>query len=412
MNMEFKVCEKAKDRLFTTINRWKIFINPPGNNFMKSISPPDSDPEKQSGVFWEKSPMVETAAVFGYVLFPFDLTKKTKQKLDVHHANVDDPEFLNMLRSHRQFSSAFPGLGVLVSPSSEKTSAINFSKAKSYQGLRIRLVPSENDGMPAGSKFKLPDLELRLDIDKQSKETTLAGARLIIDRRQVDVLLPEQISDIRLLTKLYIPSDSRQIDPQIADFLQSSNLDTFGQSRLKTPITLSMSIPRHLVQDASKPTSPKTIHFLEPGSDIIANYAFYSLEHRSSISIPSPNSEFQYSIIEAGKSGGRRIEARLVLRDSSSSFSSSSSSSSKDQFSKFLQDIKGSFERFRERRKPAITPPTKREAISEKATSATTKQGGSHYLYPNPTRDVDKDPILRKVKALPTVKAQGPAGKS
>lgn len=363
------------------------------------------DSNKHTNTFWGDGLMRETSAVFGQVLYPSDSIKKTKQAVSANQGRGRDSAFCGALASRREFLSTFAGLRVLVSSDLEGIQKDN-PGWKSYQDLCIRLVPSQNGDVPIGGKCILPDLELRLDINQQTKETALVGVRLISDRRKVDLLLPEEIADVRFLAKSYVPAALHRIDPQMSDFIKSSNLNIFGQGRLKTPTTLSVLIPRCSVQDISQLTLSDGIRVLDPGPDIPVNYTFSSLEHRSYLSKQVGQSELEYVMIEAGKIGGRRIEARLKLRNFSKP-------NEQNEFLNCFQNVHRFFERFRE--STSLIAP--KDVVSDLDPSFPTrpqpKYNGnglgprvSKYLNPELFSETDQNPIARKIRALPNLSAE------
>lgn len=341
-----RVLEAHNDsRSYVMPDQQKACAEKIGSKIFKNTDVPVTaiDPNVYSNTCWEKSSLLETAAVFGLALYPSDSAGSLKKSIDMGRIkNAEAPAFRDAMGSHREFLSTFAGLRTLVFRDLKSKEGNEYSQ-KSFQNLRIKLIPSQKVDESTERRWIFPDLELHLDIDESTKKTTLTDARLIIDRRHVDLLLPQEVADVRFLAGAYIPPANGQIDPQIHDFVNSSSLDIFGQGRLKTPKSLEISIPAHAVQPSPELIAlQKHIRVLKPGRDISVNYAFSSLEHRSYISKRVGNSDLEYTIIESGQIGGRRIEARLVLQNSSKR------RVDPEDFLTYFRNVTGFLGRFRE----------------------------------------------------------------
>lgn len=402
----FEAFGKSKNRPYENSNYWSGVSKSIGDLLFMNVEFPITviDSNEKSTTFWGDTLMRETSAVFGQVLYPSDSIKKTKHAFSGIQVIAQDPAFRDALGSRREFLSTFAGLKGLVSSDLDvrTTPKMEYPNEKSSQGLHIRLTPSQNVDMLARGNCVLPDLELRLDINEETRETALVAVRLISDRRQVDLLLPDEIADVRFLAESYVPAFHERIDPQITDFVKSSNLDIFGEGRLKTPTTLSLSIPRHSVRDTSNSTLSDGIRVLGPGPNIMVDYTFSSLEHRSYISNQIRQSRLEYAMIEAGKIGGRRIEARLVLQNSSKPVD-------EKEFLDYFLNVNGFFERFREST-TAIAP---KDALSNLDASIAARPQLKHQSDGPGPRDskslnlesfskMDRSPVARLVRALPS----------
>jgi hypothetical protein len=166
-----------------------------------------------------------------------------------------------------------------------------------------------------------PDLELRISVDEARHTCKFSGARLIVDRREVDLLLPAESADIRFCSETHIPSGVKP-DPQILDFIRSSNVNVYLRERLHTPSKLRLSIPsrsiRNLPRDAAisqgtKSSKAPTGSFLTSGPDIPVNYTLFSLEHWSYLSGRAGSLDLQYAHIGGGQEGGSRPQFRMVV---------------------------------------------------------------------------------------------------
>ena len=188
--------------------------------------------------------------------------------------------------------------------------------------LRILLMPAQKSEMTelAGPKVVFPGLMLYIRIDPDTKETSLAEVRLILEEIEVDLLLPDEAADIRFLTESFL-SPAGEVDPEIEKFLEASSLGVAGNQRLRTPKSLTMLIPSHAIRSFPAVSSdsktansgPPLGGAAKPGVSV--EYTFTSLEHRSVVAGLDADAGFrmQYSIVEAGETGGRREELRMVL---------------------------------------------------------------------------------------------------
>lgn len=188
--------------------------------------------------------------------------------------------------------------------------------------LRILLMPAQKSEATevAGPKIVFPGLMLYIRIDPDTKETSLAEVRLILEETEVDLLLPDEAADIRFLTESFL-SPAGEVDPEIEKFLEASSLRVAGNQRLRTPKSLTVLIPAHTIRpfpaasnDSKTANSgPPLGGAAQPGVSV--EYTFTSLEHRSVVAGLDADSGFrmQYSIVEAGETGGRRDELRMMF---------------------------------------------------------------------------------------------------
>ena len=178
---------------------------------------------------------------------------------------------------------------------------------KSEGSLQIRLSPSpKNLSLPVPVKA-LPDLEICISFDEESKTTSIKEARLV-SRNEKDFLQPQNIVDLRFIRERRVYAKDDSIDPRIATFVQNSDLPLWGPKPLKTPLGLSLSIPALAIQP-HKGFDPASCDALS------VDYTYLGLEHRSRLTIPygDPHSwpTLTYTDIEAGPIGGRRDELSL-----------------------------------------------------------------------------------------------------
>lgn len=237
---------------------------------------------------WNQSLRLNESVVLGRLLYPSTLPF-TKM-----------PRHSHWIDSHHVLQTDVPSLSKCI---------MNVDRRMNLrERLRVRLHPiyetklQDNPRQPP-----LPDLQLDLEVGSGLSKPKLKSARLIIDDRVVDVLLPKYTMDMRFNTQLSVLAQEN-IDPAISRFLEASELNLLGGQRLRTPSDLSVSIPKFAIH-------PKSIFQEAEGSHFAAVYAFASIEHLSSIRIPIQKGqrfELSYTTIEAGQAGGRRSEVRLT----------------------------------------------------------------------------------------------------
>lgn len=232
----------------------------------------------------------------GQVLFPTSAFKGAGKK---------DPGLQPKLaKSRREFVSLVPGLvRSLENLGLETIDPTTWAE----EFLLIRLIPSIKDDLPVPFEV-LPDLEIRIFFDQENQTTSIRDVRLV-RRNELDLLLPENTMDIRFVRRACVYSRKGNLDNAIETFIQNSNLDIWGFSRLRTPSTLSLRIPPHSLGPIADGRSSAAIDG-EP-----VEYTFASLEHRSEIGVPFRQegsfADLTYTSIEAGKMGGRRDELGL-----------------------------------------------------------------------------------------------------
>ena len=169
-------------------------------------------------------------------------------------------------------------------------------------------------------------------------------------------MMPELPVDLRVSNTSHLEVSSlSNLDATISSFITESNLDIWhSNQRLSTPNGLKLQLPDHALrlhlpdhtlkmnngsqavkstndkkpvpptnyededEINSKPTLHKPIE-VDPRNlqkSVEVDYTFIGLEHQSTITVPyEEGTELKYSIVEAGKIGGRREELSVVLKD-------------------------------------------------------------------------------------------------
>ena len=277
---------------------------------------------------WKSEIEYHDSVKLGQVLFPANRAKtiadelernrrRTKMSHKVRPIHTKDIG-LKVSRIPREFLPLVPGL---------VRSLENLgSFKKSEEFLRIQLSPSPKKVSLPVPVEALPDLEIRINVDRDNKTTSMKDVRLI-NVQQKDFLQPRNIVDLRFVRKQCVYAKDDSIDSRIISFMQDCDFDIGGSERLKTPLGLSLSIPALSIQphNSFDPTSHESF---------LVDYTSLSLEYTSSLTIPfqGPTSwpTLTYTNIEAGPIGGRRDELSLHSRKFTSKTPSSPTANDSD----------------------------------------------------------------------------------
>ncbi|MCJ1467228.1 hypothetical protein MMC07_005851 [Pseudocyphellaria aurata] len=259
--------------------------------------------------FWRNFPARKTSAVVGHILYPVRVSNKMKiRRMGPEH----DPFLQTFFNSQREMLSS------ITNPRSYLQDS-RLTNIEEDEQLRIMLSPAQTTDL-TGTTSAFPELTLHIRIDPDTKEASLADVRLILQERQVDLLLPDETADIRFSAESFLPAGG-EVDPEIIKFFEASYLDVTGRQRLRTPKSLRLQIPAQAIRilSAASSSSANAESGQPPGeinmAGVSVEYTFTSLEHWSTISGFDKESGFrmQYSIVEAGETGGRRDELRIMF---------------------------------------------------------------------------------------------------
>lgn len=250
---------------------------------------------------WARSPAWKISAVFGHIIYPFNNSDNMK-------IERKGP----IINSRREILTSTIGPRSYMQRS-------RLSDIEESEELRIMLTPAQEMDL-AGPIRVFPGLMLYIRIDPDTKEASLAEVRLTHEEREVDLLLPDKAADIRFLTESF-QSAAGEVDPEIKKFFEASYLNVTGHQRLRTPKNLTLLIPSHATRTSSGASSDsKTTNSGPPPKEVakagvLVEYIFTSLEHWSVVAGFDADSGFrlQYSIVEAGETGGRRDELRMMF---------------------------------------------------------------------------------------------------
>lgn len=252
---------------------------------------------------WADSSLCESSAVFGYILYP--TLKALEARRTTHIAKANNAS--DILNSQHEFLTKIPGLRSFLQHS-------RLADIEESEEIRIRLFPDQETETKCQQDV-FPDLDISLDINRKSEKVSFASSRLVFPEGEVHLLLPDEGTDIRFLSRSFVPSGEHP-SPRISTFIENSNLNVFGQDRLRTPTNLTISVPSHAIRPVfgTKDDAINKTCVPETGPDILVNYTFARLEHRSSFSGRLFGGSVRYTVIEAGKTGGKREELRMVMQ--------------------------------------------------------------------------------------------------
>jgi hypothetical protein len=261
----------------------------------KKISQPNTQTtsEKPSGyVFWDRQTFTTTSAIVGHLLqeVPAKLEVVPKRPADAgFHRNIFRPTVMNISR----LLGTMPSLHNLPGTS-----------------LVMRFIPSPWTGEGPQMLTSLPHVEMRFEVDEETKELELKDVIAVVESTASDVMIPDRALDLRFhqrTTSRLRTLHHRQL-PQISEFLKASQLNLM-RGRLETPTELTLPIATHLCGGEL----PETL-LNSRNESIEVQYIFAGLEYRSTLAFDFEGWKLLYTSVEGGKADGRRGELRLRPR--------------------------------------------------------------------------------------------------
>ncbi|KAH7409633.1 mitochondrial inner-membrane-bound regulator-domain-containing protein [Cadophora sp. MPI-SDFR-AT-0126] len=277
--------------------------------------------KEQSGsgtasTYWNTKYFTDTSVIFGKVL----------------HSNLKFPESpqipitFNGQDQYHTFSTQVPNLSRVLSKgqvdrNGERIDSLVlrflpnpfFKTTGPLQGKKVNQVPVKTRAIGSQAFSAFPAIEMRFDIDRNTKDAVLQDVRAVIHESRTDVMLPHNNTDVRFQQRTTSRLTQRSIKP-IRDYIRQSNLKLSGSKLLQTPPSICIPIESHLcrgqglsllgeVDSKGNKIPTSTVGEVE--------YLFAGLEIRSDLSFDYRSWRLRYTSIEAGKAGGRRSELRL-----------------------------------------------------------------------------------------------------
>ncbi|KAL8996602.1 MAG: hypothetical protein Q9169_003941 [Polycauliona sp. 2 TL-2023] len=279
-----------------------------------SFAAPKVKENKPSHPHWHMDLSQESSVLLGRILYPAKTMSSIKR----------ERYFLEALDKRHAFDTDIPSL--------RKALDLHVAEASSLQELRVRLNATSNHNMEQLLNHELPDLEIRFSIVEASCKVYPRSVRLILKNRQADLLLPHETTDMRFTRQMYAEATSN-IDPDILNFIEKSNLCDYAAQKYETPDRITIKLPNlHLSrmmnsdvfikaeksnngEESQETEEPSVVG--DSGGDIPVNYSLAEIEHHHILrSRPYWNRHhrtlnFSLSIIDAGPIGGRRQEVRF-----------------------------------------------------------------------------------------------------
>ena len=248
--------------------------------------------------YWTPFLFSDTGAKIGQIVFPTTSVQTAEgllRQTELESKNAGFEQY--MANARREFLTTIPGLV-------DSLRKLNYESNHS-EDLNITLSPTPPANSPPQLTDALPSLELQIGLSEYHQHATLGTSRLVVKDKEVDIILPGNVVDLRLSRRTLLCSKAS--DPAIQDFVSSSNLNIWGNERLTTPNNLSITIPGHAIRSTEHPYDSV---YVQQGLQV--DYIFTSLEHRSRITTAfGPDMHINYTVIEAGRAGGRREELSL-----------------------------------------------------------------------------------------------------
>ncbi|MCJ1419164.1 hypothetical protein MMC32_005517 [Xylographa parallela] len=263
----------------------------------------DIDRVEGDHVYWQPYQKHMASAVLGHIAYPVlsrlaqtnyiqARTYKSRKDQEARLRNA----FLKTIDSRRTMVTGLPG-------SLEAFERLLGSNSEDYQDIRVRLQPSNMESSADVELRSLPEVDLCIRLNNQTKSVGVESVRLVRDQRESDLLMPQEVADAKFRAYTYFESKP-QLDPRITEFIGASNFDVWGESRLRTPSKLNLFVPRFAL-----PISARDL--IEDGDGIEVEYVFTSLEYHSYMRTMYQGCRVYYNTVEAGKTGGRRMDLWL-----------------------------------------------------------------------------------------------------
>ncbi len=273
------------------------------NNCMRIPNVDNEVARLSSGTaIWEQEAKAERYAVLGQIL----------------HASPDEAALLpsdaielkDSKNRRRIFNSNINGALLLLK-------LLKAAEATPKQAIHIRMIPSPWTSLGVYGTTAFPRLDLRVEFDPQTNAPFLQSLKATVDERHVDIMLPEEPSDVRLVSRMTFQHAGIETDARLTDFLANASLRIKNKDgtrvarrgRLNTPPTLTMRIPARMIPaDVRAKAAPDAL-----AEETEMEYLFAGLDFRETLQYNlAKYRKLEYTVIGGGASGGRRAE--LVLR--------------------------------------------------------------------------------------------------
>ena len=272
--------------------------------------PSENSPLVPRSPHWQAIQGRSNSVSIGRVIYPTDVVQQVRKEIAAQWEKRQalSPEMWQDILGPHEFLSSRNGL--LLSFKNDMSKEREFILIKlSPKGKHARLDPLADDGDSSSRNPEqapdAPDLEIYLDIDQERQHVALKEVRAILRIKKTDLLLPHESNDLRFVSEQYAIS-SAVLDPNLQAFVNASNLAFWGSERLKTPPSLVLDVPRFNRKDRDDIELQGSVE-----------YAFTALEHRTQLFASVDGFRYEYTMIEAGRSGGQREGFCIHVEDQS-----------------------------------------------------------------------------------------------
>ncbi|KAK2626446.1 hypothetical protein QTJ16_003621 [Diplocarpon rosae] len=184
------------------------------------------------------------------------------------------------------------------------------------KGKYAKKRPFRKRPMGADAMTAFPAIEIRLFIDRQSKEEPkLKDVLAIVHEGTTDVMLPHNNIDLRFQQRTTCQMTPSGISKVITQYLEKCNFALRGRDSLQFPPSVKIPISKHLCRGAGFGLLGQELDF--GGNEIMSQdvrdvpYLFAGLEIQRSLAFDYKDWVILYCSVEAGKAGGRRTELKL-----------------------------------------------------------------------------------------------------
>ena|SRR5690242_2673036 len=258
------------------VNRVASFMKPPVDG---AFTGPELKPRNRQTGYWALEPQYKVSADFGQALFPLELSDPNK----VVEAAADS--------SCSPFQPAIPGLGSLLASSDIQNLSRTETPSLLYDFLPC---PEQDDRIPTiGPNF--PKLFIQVRTGRDGNKPTIHKLSLGFHQRIHDVLLPDQVIDIRFFRygRLRFSSKSHH-DRNVESWLEAVCRNIESGGRLSAP-SLTIDIPTWTI-----PGFPSDAIGMLP-----VKYLFSGIQFRQSVTGTLLDTQVSYSTIQSGKLGAK-----------------------------------------------------------------------------------------------------------
>ena len=264
---------------------------------------------------WQEQVQSQTYAVLGHVLHRSHVSTPVQTSNVKEHIQTSKP-------SERTFSSNMPGIQRVLKSLTPLSSTPR-------QAIRLRLTPSPWTSFGLDGAGAFPPIDMRVKFDPYTDMPFLHTLEAVVEKRVSDVMLPEEMIDLRFINRTTLAYTALQTDSRLVEFMAKANLQvkrdtdihpaskpTKRRGRLAAPPTLKMRIPRRIIRPDSQVA--QSLRNEKRSDDVEMEYLYAGLEFREHVNYALDDYVLRYTMIEGGITGGRRGE--LVLHKAPSAF--------------------------------------------------------------------------------------------